>query len=581
MLFYCILLLNFKLYAECQEEIKNNICQSDILNNYFAEDREKSCTRYNKRKLQSSMKFWKFSENQILYNTFPIDQLVSNHVRQVSNVLFSMVKPNILETDLKLAVFSEDVLTRILDMDSAITETKDFVDFASGNVLLKSSVPLSHRYGGHQFGYWSGQLGDGRAHMLGEYVNNKNERWELQLKGSGKTPYSRHGDGFAVIRSSVREFLCSEAMHYLGIPTSRAATLVVSKDPVIRDQFYNGNIKKERAAVVLRLAQSWFRFGSLEILAKKHEIPLLRKQVDFIIENYFPQVGNDDNKYLAFFNEVVKQTAEMIAQWMSVGFTHGVMNTDNFSILSITIDYGPFGFLDEYNPEFVPNTSDDEARYSYEKQPDVGFFNLDKLRIALAALLTDSQREQLKTGLNGLVLYTEVYKSKFMELFRKKLGLVGVEPNDEYLVALLLKMMAEQNADFTMTFRELGELTIENMRNNHIPSRLWALTHLFSNSNFKNWLILYLKRIDTGDPDLEQQDNTRKSLMLKTNPRYILRNWIAQSVIEKVENDDFSELQKLSEILKRPFDYQIEAELLGYADPPPKWASDIKVSCSS
>ncbi|NXS16158.1 SELO protein, partial [Mystacornis crossleyi] len=270
------------------------------------------------------------------------------------------------------------------------------------------------------------------------YFCRHGERWELQLKGSGKTPYSRNGDGRAVLPSSVREFLCSEAMHYLGIPTSRAASLVVSDDDVWRDQFYNGNIKKERGAIVLRLAKSWFRIGSLEILTHSGELDLLRRLLDFIIQEHFPSIAmNDSNRYLEFFSTVVSETANLIALWMSVGFAHGVCNTDNFSLLSITIDYGPFGFIDSYDPNFVPNTSDDERRYKIGNQANVGLFNLSKLLQALKPLLDPRQKELASQILEG---YGEHYYSRFTELFKTKLGLLGENENDNFLIAFLLKV---------------------------------------------------------------------------------------------------------------------------------------------
>ena len=248
-----------------------------------------------------------------------------------------------------------------------------------------------------------------------------------------------------------------------GIPTSRAASLVVSSEPVIRDQFYNGNFQRERAAVVLRLAKSWFRIGSLEILAEKQETSLLRKLTDFIILNYFPNINTTDpDRHLSLYQEIVEQTADMIALWQSVGFTHGVCNTDNFSILSMTIDYGPFGFMEEYNPRFVPNTSDDEGRYSYEKQPDIGIFNLEKLKVALHAISDKEQIKQMGIILKG---YVARYKLKFMELFCKKLGIVECQTEDEQLVAVLFKIMEDTKADFTMTFRDLSEIDIKVLTN--------------------------------------------------------------------------------------------------------------------
>ncbi|CAH1271393.1 SELENOO [Branchiostoma lanceolatum] len=466
----------------------------------------------------------------------------------------------------------------ILDLHPDVVHEEMFQAFVSGNTVLYGSTPLSHRYGGHQFASWAGQLGDGRAVMLGEYVNRKGERWELQLKGSGLTPYSRRGDGRAVLRSSVREFLCSEAMYHLGIPTSRAATLIVSDDPVIRDQFYNGHPKKERGAVVLRLAKSWFRIGSLEILAANQETQLLKQLVDFIVQQYFTDIYktlSEGDRYLTFFSDIVSQTAEMIALWQSVGFAHGVCNTDNFSLLSITIDYGPFGFMDSYNPEFVPNTSDDTGMYSYENQPDVGLFNLDKLREALAPLLTEQQRFQMTKILE---LYPDIYKTKYMEILRRKMGLLGEEEDDAMLAAVLFKMMTDTKADFTMTFRQLSELSLNQLEKATIPSHLWAIRTLQSHEYFTRWLQLYSQRLRHHKED---SDEERKARMDATNPRYVLRNWIAESAIRKAEKDDFSEVKLLLKVLQNPYMKQEEAEKQGYGSPPPEWAKKLRVSCSS
>nr|XP_054751578.1 protein adenylyltransferase SelO-like [Lytechinus pictus] len=522
---------------------------------------------------------WHFPSNHLLFDSFPIDRdpMKENYVRQVKNIIFSQVLPTPLKDKAKLVAYSEDVLGSLLDLHPLVTEAEPFVAFVAGNTFLDKSIPLAHRYGGHQFGSWSGQLGDGRAHLLGEYINRKGERWELQLKGSGKTPYSRHGDGRAVLRSSVREFLGSEAMFYLGVPTSRALSLVISEDPIWRDQFYDGNPRQEKAGVVLRLAPSWFRIGSLEILAKNGEINLLRSLLDFIIVHHFTEIDSEDNdSYLAFFSEVVKQTAYMIAKWQSVGFAHGVMNTDNFSLLSITIDYGPFGFLDAYDPEFIPNTSDDEGRYSYEKQPDVGLFNMQKLADALTPLLSMNQRKQLPTISSG---YVEIYKKRFMELFKKKLGLIGTEERDEYIVAMLLKMMKDTHSDFTMTFRQLGIITMATLQSSSWDTNeLWALTDLSRHKMFPDWVQMYAERQEvlSVEKDLE-----RRKMMNSVNPNYILRTWMAQSAIEDAEKGDFTTVKKLLQILSKPFENQLEADERGYASRPPHWASDVRVSCSS
>ncbi|XP_047424204.1 protein adenylyltransferase SelO-like [Mugil cephalus] len=510
-----------------------------------------------------------------LIEAFPIDEVDGNFVRTVKNCIFSQSIPTPLKGPLRLAAVSKDVIEGILDLDMAVTRSDDFLHYASGGKLLPGSVPLAHRYGGHQFGYWAGQLGDGRAHLLGQYSNRKGEIWELQLKGSGRTPYSRSGDGRAVVRSSVREFLCSEAMYFLGVPTSRAASLILSEEPVLRDQFYNGNVKKERGAVVLRVAKSWFRIGSLEILSQSGETDLLRKLLNFIIDEHFPSVSVDDpQKYLAFYSTVVNETAHLIAQWMSVGFAHGVCNTDNFSLLSITIDYGPFGFMDSYNPNFVPNSSDDEGRYSVGAQADVGRFNLEKLLSALSPVLREKQQKQAKIVLKG---YIDVYQMRIHQIFKEKLGLLGEEEDDGYLIALLLDMMEDTRSDFTMTFRQLSEASAEQLHNRDF-TQMWALADLSSHEQFSEWLNMYLHRLSRqqNDSDLDRQHR-----MKDVNPRYVLRNWMAESAIKKAEMNDFSEVELLHHILSSPFVTQAAAEEAGYAARPPWWAESLNVSCSS
>ncbi|KAK9527528.1 hypothetical protein VZT92_014082 [Zoarces viviparus] len=510
-----------------------------------------------------------------LIEAFPIDVVDGNFARSVKNCIFSKSIPTPLKGQLRLAAASKEVIEGILDLDVAVTQSDDFLHYASGGRLPPGSIPLAHRYGGYQFGYWAGQLGDGRAHSLGQYTNRKGEVWELQLKGSGKTPYSRSGDGRAVIRSSVREFLCSEAMHFLGVPTSRAASLIVSDEPVTRDQFYDGNVKTERGAVVLRLARSWFRIGSLEILSQSGEIDLLRKLLIFVIDEHFPSISSDDpDKYLVFYSTVVNETAHLIAQWMSIGFAHGVCNTDNFSLLSITIDYGPFGFMESYSPNFVPNTSDDEGRYSIGAQADVGLFNLQKLLVALSPVLSKQQESKAEHILNG---YVDIYHKRIHQLFKAKLGLLEEEEDDGYLIAFLLKMMEDTQSDFTMAFRQLSEVSAQRLQDRDF-TQLWALEDLSSHKLFPDWLSVYQLRLirQQNDSDLDRQQRMRN-----VNPRYVLRNWMVESAISKAEMNDFSEVELLHHILSFPFVTQVTAEEAGYASRPPVWAKRLKVSCSS
>ncbi|KAM4533536.1 protein adenylyltransferase SelO-like isoform 1-T2 [Odontesthes bonariensis] len=530
--------------------------------------------RWNVSDLTRDLELFRVTCNKLI-ESFPIDEVDGNFVRTVSNCVFSKSIPTPLKGPLRLAAVSKDVMEEILDLNVAATRSEDFLLYASGARLLSGSVPLAHRYGGHQFGYWAGQLGDGRAHLLGQYLNRKGEKWELQLKGSGKTQYSRSGDGRAVVRSSVREFLCSEAMYFLGVPTSRAVSLIVSEEPVLRDQFYSGNVKTERGAVVLRVARSWFRIGSLEILAESGEMDLLKKLLNFIMEEHFSFISSDDpDKYLVFYSTVVNETAHLVARWMSVGFAHGVCNTDNFSLLSITIDYGPFGFMESYDPNFVPNTSDDEGRYRIGAQAEVSLFNLEKLLVALSPVLTQKQQKQARMILKG---YVDIYQTRIHRLFKAKLGLLGEEEEDNYLIAFLLKMMEDTRADFTMTFRQLSEISANQLRNRKF-TEMWALADLSSHELSSDWINMYLLRIrrQQSESDLDRQ-NRMKSI----NPRYVLRNWMAESAVRKAEMNDFSEVELLLRILSSPFVTQDAAEEAGYAARPPWWADSLKVSCSS
>ncbi|XP_077409903.1 protein nucleotidyltransferase YdiU-like [Vanacampus margaritifer] len=507
--------------------------------------------------------------------TFPLDHVRGNFIRTVKNCIFSQSSPTPLKGPLRLAAVSKDVLEGLLDLDIAVIGSDQFPQYVSGGKLFAGSEPLAHRYGGHQFGYWAGQLGDGRAHLLGHYTNRKGETWELQLKGSGKTPYSRSGDGRAVVRSSVREFLCSEAMYYLGVPTSRAASLVVSEEPVWRDRFYDGNVKMERGAVVLRLAKSWFRIGSLEVLSQSGELDLLRKLLNFVIAEHFPSIHSDQpDKYLAFYGTALNETAHLMAQWASLGFAHGVCNTDNFSLLSITLDYGPFGFMEAYDPDFVANASDEEGRYSVGAQAHAGLFNMEKLLQALGPLLSALQQEAAETVLKK---FSGVYQSRLEQLFQAKLGLLGHSAQDQHLVHSLLQMMADTRADFTMTFRELSETSAENLRRGNL-TQAWALQDLASHPRFSHWLHSYLLRLGRQTRD---KDEDRQARMKSVNPRYVLRNWMAESAIRSAEKNDFSQVSLLHDILTQPFVTQAQAEQEGYAHKAPGWARGLKVSCSS
>ncbi|XP_075853616.1 protein nucleotidyltransferase YdiU-like isoform X1 [Microcebus murinus] len=526
-------------------------------------------------KLASSLDFWTLSSDNLIA-LLPSDPVKENYVRKVKNCIFSIAFPTPFKSRVRLVAVSKEVLEDILDLDLSVSKTDDFIQLVSGKKIVFGSIPLAHRYGGYQFGIWADQLGDGRAHLIGIYMNRQGEKWELQLKGSGKTPYSRNGDGRAVLRSSVRAFLCSEAMHYLGIPTSRAASLVVSDDEVWRDQFYNGNITKERGAIVLRAAKSWFRIGSLEILAHYGELELLRTLLDFVIQEHLPSIDvKEPNRYVDLFSIVVSETAQLIALWMSVGFAHGVCNTDNFSLLSITIDYGPFGFMENYNPDYVPNTSDDERRYKIGNQANIGMFNLNKLLQALNPLLDPRQKQLAAQILEG---YPVLYYTRFQKLFKAKLGLLGEREGDDDLIAFFLHLMEKTEADFTMTFRQLSEITQSQLLELNIPQQFWALKTVSEHKLFPAWVSQYLLRLKSN---MNDSDSERRKRMTTVNPRYVLKNWMAESAVQKAEKNDFSEVRLLQQVLRHPFQKHSAAEKAGYASPTPSWAKDLRVSCSS
>lgn len=520
---------------------------------------------------------WSFSNTSVLLQ-LPVDPETRNFVRKVPNAIFSVVLPTPLSSPPILVAIADTALSELLDLDPCnCISSEHFVHFIAGSWPHPQGTHLAHRYGGHQFGLWAGQLGDGRAVLLGEYCNKRGEHWELQLKGSGRTPYSRNGDGRAVLRSSVREFLVSEAMHYLGVPTSRVASLVVSNERAWRDQFYDGHPRKERTGVVLRLAPSWFRIGSLEILYYSREFSLLKQLVDLIIEHHFPHITGP-LKYVELFATVVNMTAQLIAQWQAVGFAHGVCNTDNFSLLSLTIDYGPFGFMESYDPDFVPNTSDDEGRYRFGNQPHVGLYNLEKLMQAMRRLL-EKDWERAEEALHN---YAHVFNAAYLGLMRQKLGLIGEDESDETLLVRLLELMQATQADYTMTLRELSEISMPGLLSGVPPQNYyWTLPRLQQYPEWKQWVKRYAARAETGHPAVSYREGLRMQRMQAANPRYILRNYMAERAIQLAEQGDYSEIHKLYRVLKRPFVRVEEAEAVGYAGSPPVWASSLRVSCSS
>lgn len=425
----------------------------------------------------------------------------------------------------------------------------------SGNRFADDMQPIAAIYAGHQFGVYVPQLGDGRALLLGDTSDSQGLRWEWQLKGAGLTPFSRMGDGRAVLRSTIREYLCSEAMHGLGIPTTRALAMTGSADPVYREQ-------PETAAVLTRLAASFIRFGNFEVFYHRGQHDEIRMLADFLIRHHFPECAQQQQPYAALFADIVGRTAQLIAQWQAVGFCHGVMNTDNMSILGLTLDYGPFGFMDGFNAAHVCNHSDHAGRYAYNQQPQVGLWNLHCLASAFLPLVSE---EHL---LEALASYREQYAKHWLGLMRKKLGLAVTVDGDEELIESLLLAMHAHQTDYTVLFRRLADFVAgeDNAQ----------LRDLFlDRSLFDDWAQRYAARLL-----LESRPTAaRQAAMQASNPKYILRNYLAEQAIQAAQHGDFSQIASLHDCLQRPFDEQPQYQ--AYAAEPPAWAQDISVSCSS
>ena len=448
----------------------------------------------------------------------------------------------------------------LIGLDPALFASEKFVETFSGNQLLSASQPVAAVYSGHQFGQWAGQLGDGRAILLGDVpaADVVAGRIELQLKGAGATPYSRMGDGRAVLRSSIREFLCSEAMAALGIPTSRALSVIGSNQLVMRET-------PESTAVVTRLAPSFVRFGSFEHWFYNKNHASLKILADYVIDTFYPELAGAENRYHAFLAEVTKRTAHLMAQWQAVGFMHGVMNTDNMSILGLTLDYGPFGFMEAYDPGFICNHTDSQGRYAYNMQPQIGHWNCYALGQTLLPLIgsVDATEDALKN-------YQAHYAEKLDTLLHAKLGLQTYQENDDKLFDAMFALMQGSHVDFTLFFRHLGDLQIA------LPETDTALRDLFIDRvGFDSWAHQYRRRLGAEN----SRDASRRLAMHAINPKYVLRNYLAQIAIEKAQKKDYSEVSKLRQILERPFDEQ--PEHASYAELPPDWAGKLEVSCSS
>jgi len=457
----------------------------------------------------------------------------------------------------QLVAFNPDAAA-LIDLDPAEARRPRFVEVMAGNRPLPDGLALSTLYAGHQFGVYVPQLGDGRAILIAQARNARGELWELQLKGAGKTPYSRFGDGRAVLRSTIREYLCGEALHALGIPTTRALCITGSPDPVQRESM-------ETAAILCRMAPSHLRFGHFEVFYYRNRHDRLAPLADHVIDNYFPhrsRQGGAPAAYRDWLAEVVERTARLMAQWQTVGFCHGVMNTDNFSILGLTLDYGPFGFMESFDAGWICNHSDDSGRYAYDQQPAIGHWNCSKLLQATLPLLAPEPEAAVAIAYDILGRFGPAFVAENLARWRAKLGLREARDTDPELVNELLAILDRSKADFTSVFRAL-------------PDPAQARDHVLDTAAFDAWSRRYRERLAQEQSD----DAGRKARMDRVNPQYVLRNHLAQAAIEKAQAGDFAEIETLRRLLQRPFDEQPGMER--YARPAPPGTRPVEVSCSS
>jgi len=451
----------------------------------------------------------------------------------------------------------------LLDLDPAEAQSQRFLEVMAGQALLEGGDYFSTVYAGHQFGVWVPQLGDGRAVLLAQLRNRRGERWELQLKGSGRTPWSRFGDGRAVLRSSIREYLCGDAMHYLGIPSTRALCLVGSTQPVQREVV-------ETAAAICRMAPSHLRFGHFEIFYYRNDHETLRRLADYVIDSYFPQFSGDPDRYRLWLAEVCARSARLMAQWQTVGFMHGVMNTDNMSILGLTIDYGPYGFMDGFDARHICNHSDEGGRYAYDQQPGIGAWNVSRLIQATLPLLHEEPQRAVEIGTGILQGYAPAYGETVLARWRAKLGLREPREHDEELINRFLTLLHRGHSDFTRSFRHLSRVRAADE-----GPAAGARDEIHEVALFDAWVQDYRTRLRGEQSD----DLARAAAMDAVNPKYVLRNHLAQDCIEKAQNGDYGEIERLMGLLRRPFDEQPAFE--EYANEAPVHARHIAVSCSS
>jgi serine/tyrosine/threonine adenylyltransferase len=509
--------------------------------------------------------------NNRFLQSLPGEENLRNHSRQVQGALWSRVDPAPVAAPQLIAHSSEVAAMLglgVRELNSPVT-----VAALSGNGKLPGMETYATAYGGHQFGNWAGQLGDGRAILLGEVIAPDKHRYELQLKGAGPTPYSRRADGRAVLRSSIREFLCSEAMHHLGVPTTRALSLVLTGDQVERDMFYDGNAEMEPGAIVCRVAPTFIRFGHFELPASRGDTALLKQLVDFTISNYFLHlVALPENERIpAWYGEVCRSTAKLVAQWMRVGFVHGVMNTDNMSILGLTIDYGPYGWVDNFDPGWTPNTTDASGkRYAFGRQPGIAQWNLARLGDALATL--DIGQEALQAAFSK---FETTYVAEISRVFADKFGLQPQGDASEVMDAAFA-LLVQSEIDMTIFFRSLATVNATTQFDDLAETFYLVGEREAAREAWAHWLTSYTALVREQNPTPAQQV-ARSERMNRTNPKYVLRNYLAQQVIDAAHAGDYAPISELLDVMRKPYDEQPGRER--FAEKRPDWAR-TKAGCS-
>ncbi|MHC6227849.1 protein adenylyltransferase SelO [Pseudomonas sp. X10] len=483
-----------------------------------------------------------------------LDELTfDNRFARLGDAFSTQVLPEPI-AEPRLVVASEAAMA-LLDLEPTEAQSPVFAELFSGHKLWEEADPRAMVYSGHQFGSYNPRLGDGRGLLLGEVLNDAGEHWDLHLKGAGQTPYSRMGDGRAVLRSSIREFLASEALHALGIPSSRALCVIGSSTPVWRET-------RESAAMLLRLARSHVRFGHFEYFYYTRQPEQQRVLIDHVLELHYPECRDADEPYLAMFRTIVERNAELIARWQAYGFCHGVMNTDNMSILGITFDFGPFAFLDDFDAHFICNHSDDSGRYSYSNQVPIAHWNLSALAQALTPFISVEALQE------ALGLFLPLYEAQYLDLMRRRLGFTTAEEDDKALIERLLQLMQPGAVDYSLFFRKLGEQpaaeALQVVRDDFIDL-----------AGFDRWSLDYLARCEREPGNAEG----RRARMHAVNPLYILRNYLAQKAIEAAEAGDYTEVRRLHQVLSNPFEER--AGMQAYAERPPEWGKHLEISCSS